>query len=189
MKPDLLQCSYCKMRSRINIQCLSVNLWCNGVISDHLFAAISTSSQCNGSAESLWKDLENELKLYTTRDDKIAAIANSLDDCFHMNEDYKAEMKRLTENANFALKCECPKHYFDVPRRANKSVVTGHLETGASSQKMKKTIIPKLEALTSADQKADPQALQDSKCRRAGTNLRQQTNRKITKLASRQSYQ
>ena len=133
MKPDLLLCSYCKIRSRIDIQRLSVNLWRNGIISDNLYEAIYTSSQNNGLAESMWNDLENELKLYTTHDHIIEAIADTLSDCYHMDEDVKAEMKRLIEKASFEMSCHCQKHYFDVPRHANNnptSICT--LETDAS---------------------------------------------------------
>ena len=195
MGPNSLRCGFCKVRCIIDIKCLSVNLWRNGIISDHLFEDISTSAQNNESTESLWKDLENELKKYTTRDHIIAAIADTLDSCCHMDEDVMAEMKRLTENANFELSCECPKHYFDVPRRANKSLATSYLETDASFSENERNFHTKAgdinqrrtksRSTSASRRKSFPQ--QECKCQSSGSKslTKQNSNtRQIERLPS-----
>lgn len=177
IESDSLQCGYCKVRCGIDIKPLSVNLWRNGIISDHLFEAISTHSQGNGSAESLWKDLENELKLCTTRDNIIAAIADTLRDCYNMDKDFKAEIKRLTENENFKLSCECSKHYFDVPRLANKSVSPNLLDTDTNVSENEPTNHEKAKQLnkrrtnsrSTSTSRRKSLPTQDSKCEQYGS--------------------
>ena len=132
MEPESLRCSYHRMRSVIDIKPLSMYLWRNGVISDNLFEAISTSPQDKETEESLWKDLENELKVYIAQEDIIAAIADTIDDSFKVDEKMKAEMKRLIKNGDFQFFCGCSKLYFDVPRQASHLVRSHHLETDAS---------------------------------------------------------
>ena len=126
MEPKFLTCSYHRIRSVLDIKQLSVNLWRNGVISDNLFEAIFMSPQDKETEESLWKDLENELKVYHAQEDIVAAIADTIDDSFNTDEDTKSKMKRLIKNGDFQLSCGCSKLYFDVPRQAS------HLETDAS---------------------------------------------------------